>query len=111
MCEQSLAPPSLAPPSLAPPSIAPRRMAPKTPERQEELPRKVTRREVRKATKFNSLDEDDDEEDSVGIIAPTTSPSPKKRGMLSKAQSAVNILEKTTRRVVKKATSKPNLFA
>lgn len=109
MCEQSLAPPSLAPPSLAP-----RRMAPKTPEKEEEMPRKVTRREVRKATKFASLDEDEDDEDSVGIIVAASSPAdmPKKRGgMLSKAQSAVNILEKTTRRVVKKAASTKNLFA
>lgn len=108
VCEQSLAPPSLAPPSLAP-----RRMAPKTPEKEEEMPRKVTRREVRKATKFASLDEDDDDEDSVGIIVATTSPAdvPKRKGVLSKAQSAVNILEKTTRRVVKKAASTKNLFA
>jgi hypothetical protein len=89
-------------------------MAPKMPEKEEEMPRKVTRREVRKATQFASLEEDEDDEESVGIIVATTSPAemPKRRGgMLSKAQSAVNILEKTTRRVVKKATSKKNVFS
>lgn len=111
MCEQSLAPPSLAPPSLAPmtrnrPSLT------KVPEREEDIPRKVTRREARKATQFASLDEEADD-DSVGIIIsePTPAVVPKRRGMLSKAQSAVNVLEKTTKRVVKKATSTKNLFA
>ncbi len=111
MCEQSLAPPSLAPSKIAPTAKTRPMLSALTAEKEEDAPRKVTRREARKATQFASLDEDNDD-DSVGLPIIETSPAvtPKRRGMLAKAQSAVNVFEKTTKRVVKKAVSTKNLF-
>lgn len=92
----------------------------------DDQPRKISRQEARKAQKFNMLDDNDSDEDIDLIIdaqKPKSSMSvdsnasegQKKRGalrgVLSRAQSAVNVIEKTTKRVVKKASSTRNLFS
>lgn len=72
----------------------------------DDVPRKVTRKEVRKASKFASLDEDDDD-DSIEIVIESSKSEPKvdRRGMISKARSATNLLGQVTKRVAKKAAA------
>lgn len=118
---------SLAPPSICGTAVQHNVMTVKTPIEEtqegeespvdEDMPRKVTRSEVRKAKKFAMLgDDDEDDDDEFSLEGEQTEFVQEKkggfrRGMLSKAQSAVNVLERTTKKVAKKAASTRNLFA
>jgi hypothetical protein len=77
---------------------------------------KLSCRQERKAKRFSKLDSDDDDSVGAGIPDQTCDSKRPRRGMLTKAKSAVHVLEKGSKLAIKgsklarKAASARNLF-